>query len=180
MVEQARTQQEFRRLVHECIKRAEELYDVNFGRVTVTFDLKGEKAALAIQTPHDNLGFVYKLRFNRDAMRLDWDQMVSSTIPHEVAHLVAFAVPALRADGHDHRWRAIAINLGDTQRGATYHTMNLPPARRVRRFHYRDERGYSVTVSAKLHREVQAGKCRIASGRHYFSAQHYEGMTIGG
>jgi SprT protein len=178
MTEQPRTQAEFRRLVHECLDKAEALYDVDFGRVTITFDVKGEKAAQAIQQPHPNLGFVYKLRFNKDAIRLDWNGMVSSTIPHEVAHLVAFAKPSLRAENHNHRWRSIAIALGDTERGAVYHTMKLPPARRVRKFLYRNEKGESAAISARMHSRVQKEGIGFMYGRHRFGAAHYRGLAV--
>lgn len=167
------TQSEFRRLVHACIDKAEKLYDLDFGRVTITFDLKGEKAAWALQYPHPTMGYFYKLRFNRDAIRIDWDQMVNGTIPHEVAHLVAFAKPSLRAENHDFRWRKIAIALGDKTLGKAQHTMDLPPARRLRRFLYRDERGHSVAITPKFHNRVQAGEVDIRYGEHVFTAHHF-------
>ncbi len=178
MIEKSHTQAEFRRLVHQNIELAEKLYGIDFGRVTVTFDLKGEDAAHAYQVPHPNLGFIYKLRFNREAIRLDWIHMVESTIPHEVAHLVAFARDDLGADGHNWKWRAIAIALGDTERGKNHHTLPLKPARRVRRFLYMNDRG-SCSVTPGMHHKVQAGLCDIEYLRNRFTARDFQRMVSG-
>ncbi len=123
-------QAEFRRHVKACLVKAEVKYGVYFGRVTITFDLKGYSAGEARICPHPTLGKVFKLRFNKEALEKNWDGMVNSTIPHEVAHLVVFARPDLKSENHDYKWRAIAISLGDVERGAVYHTMVLKPARR--------------------------------------------------
>ncbi len=125
-------QAEFRKHVRSCLVNAEVKYGVYFGRVTITFDLRGYSAGEARLVPHPTLGKVYKLRFNKEALEQNWEGMVNSTIPHEVAHLVVFARPDFKSENHDHKWRAIAISLGDTERGATCHTMLLKPARRPR------------------------------------------------
>lgn len=180
MIEQQRSRTEFRRLVHECITKAESRFDVSFGRVCVTFDLKGECAAKAYQQPHEMLGATYKIRFNRDAIRLDWHGMTKSTIPHEVAHLVAFAREDLGADNHNNAWRSIAIALGDIERGEAYHNLSLPPARRTTKFIYENERGISVLVPPRLHRRVQAGECGVSYKRQLFTADHYQGLVKSG
>jgi predicted SprT family Zn-dependent metalloprotease len=175
-----RTQAEFRRLVHECIERAESIYDIDLGRVTVTFDLRGENAAMAMQVPHPNVQYVYKLRFNKEAIALDWNQMVNSTIPHEVAHLVAFADPKLMAENHNSRWRRIAITLGDTLRGETFHRMALRPARRTRKFLYENQNGATVQLTPNMHRQLQAGECDLVEyARHHFYAKDFREMRIG-
>ena len=120
-----RTQAEFRKLVRECIHLAEEKYEVDFGRVGIFFDIRTETAGEARTTTHETKGRVYSLRFNKNAIHKEWDNMVKSTIPHEVAHLVQWARPDFKSDGHDYKWRAIAISLGDIERGKKYHNMEL-------------------------------------------------------
>ena len=122
-------QARFRREVHTCLKTAEQIYSVDFGRVTVGFDIRSSDAGQAYCSPHPRLGRIYGLRFNKRALVCDWEDMVHSTIPHEVAHLVAFARPDLKIVGHDYKWRSIAINLGDTSRGARYHELDVSPVR---------------------------------------------------
>jgi SprT protein len=177
----AQTQEHFRRLVHECIERAEHIYNVDFGRVTITFDLRGENAAWSIQKPHPTLGVVYKLRFNREALRMDWDFMVNSAIPHEVAHLVAFADPSLGVEAnHDAQWREIAIALGDSQMGRTTHTLPLRPARRLTKFIYRNDQGALASISSRLHRRLQAGECyAFKVANDIFAPHHFDAVTVG-
>lgn len=172
------TQAEFRLLVLKCIERAEQLYDVNFGRVTITFDLKGETAAKAYQVPNRSVGYVYKLRFNREAIRIDGQHMVERVIPHEVAHLVAFAVPKLRAEGHNRQWKFISTSLGDITKGETYHTLPLKPARRSCKFVYENDRGLTAMITPNLHRKVQAGKCGFTYMRQDFNARHFREAII--
>ena len=124
------SQTQFRKHVLECIDDAETIYNIDFGRVTITFDLKGYTAADARFSPHPTMGQVFKLRFNKEAIKQDWDMMVESTIPHEVAHLVCFAKPEFKSENHDRIWRAIAIRLGDRDRGMVGHTLTLTSTRR--------------------------------------------------
>jgi SprT protein len=177
MQHRLRPQTEFRKLVNECVRRAEELYGVDLGRITVSFDLRGQKAGEAAQRPHEDLGYTYSLRFNREALLRDWEMMTKSILPHEVAHLIAFAKPSLRADGHNAAWKRIAKRLGDSRRGATYHTMTLPPARRLRKFVYRNGTGAEVSIGPALHRSVQQGEKMIVFERQSFHACDFAGTA---
>jgi predicted SprT family Zn-dependent metalloprotease len=132
-----------------------------------------------LQVPHPNVQYVYKLRFNKEAIKLDWTGMVESTIPHEVAHLVAFADPKLRAENHNSRWRRIAITLGDSKRGETFHQMALRPARRTRKFVYANQTGATVELTPHMHRQLQAGECDLVEyARHQFYAKDFREMRI--
>jgi predicted SprT family Zn-dependent metalloprotease len=115
-------QAEFRNRVRECLHLAESLYGVDFGRVRIDFDLTGTVAGMA-RTIHYRDRSVYSLRFNRQYIEHDYDFMVSSTIPHEVAHLIQGARPDFGSEGHDYKWRSFAQALGDSERGSRYHSM---------------------------------------------------------
>jgi predicted SprT family Zn-dependent metalloprotease len=117
------TQAEFRELVRDCIRKAEELYEVDLGRVRIDFDLKGTNAGMAYCKSSPTVGMTYALRFNKKAIDQHPEDMVESTIPHEVAHLIQGARPDLNSQDHDYKWRSIAISLGDTERGSRYHNM---------------------------------------------------------
>jgi len=158
---------EFRQLVLQCIVRAQSLYGVSLGRVTITFDLRGTAAAKAYCRPHPELGATYAIRFNREAISKDWEGMSNSTIPHEVAHLVAFAKPTLGAEGHNAKWVSIAVALGDTSHGERCHTLELTPARkvRVRRYVYQNARGSRIEVSSRTHRAIQGETKKLRDSR---------------
>ena len=156
-MDEHRTRAVFRQHVTECLSLAESIYGINFGRVRVTFDLKGLCCGKAEVRSHPERGKTYMLSFNDEALKKDWEGMVTSTIPHEVAHLVAFADPSLKADGHNRAWKRIAISLGDSERGKTCHNIDLKPARRGRRYRY-FVNGNVVILSSKQHIETQSGK----------------------
>ncbi len=173
-------QKEYRALVHECLARAESLYGVDFGRVTILFDIRGSKAAEAGYRPHPELGRTYFMRFNRAALDADWESMTESTIPHEVAHLVAYADPTLRAHDHNWKWRNIAITLGDAERGKVYHTIDLPPARRPRPRHlYQNAAGSRIVVAARDHLAIQSRARRLecVQNRCVFEPRDYIGLA---
>ena len=161
-MEKTKSQSRFRAHVYECIHLAQQIYDVDFGRVTITFDLKGQSMGEASAKPHPTKGRSYFLRFNKEAMQKDWDQMVESTIPHEVAHLVAFADPSLKARQHNRAWKLISISLGDRERGASHHTMTLSPGRRILRYVY-EVSGNQLSLSAQQHRNIQKGVAMVCA-----------------
>src|SRR5690606_26926054 len=133
-----------------CIEAAEE----KFGKlptIRIKFDLKGRCAGQAGYRPGE-----YFVRFNREALRVDWEHMVKETIPHEIAHIVAYAKPELGAKGHNAGWKRIAWALGC--KGERCHTMKLTPARKTTRtrYFYRTDRGTELLVGPKHHANIQA------------------------
>lgn len=170
-----RSQAQFRIHVAECLAKAEEKYAVSFGRVMVTFDLKGTAAAKAGRIRRGKQ-VSYSLRFNKEAIKLDWDMMVESTIAHEVAHLVAYADPSLRASEHNRAWKMIAISLGDREMGATCHTLPLKSTRKTIKFIYVIH-GNEYAVNGTAHRKIQKGlgvySCPRTRDR--ITPDHYQG-----
>jgi predicted SprT family Zn-dependent metalloprotease len=148
------TQANFTKLVELCLAIARERYG-DFGNVTIRYDLRGLAAGQAKCKRSRLTGEAYdlELRFNREAMAKDWDHMVRETIPHEVAHLVAFARPDLGANNHNAGWTRIARSLGC--KGDRCHTMALTPARRRYRFKYVTDSGVTVLAGPKYHKRIQ-------------------------
>lgn len=138
---------QFKMLVKLCIEAAEAKYGA-LPELDIRFDLKGRAAGMA-----GYRGGRFYVRFNREAMELNWEHMVQETIPHEIAHIVAFAKPSLGAKGHNPAWRAIAQSLGC--KGERCHTMNLTPARKVRRYFYKLDSGMELMVGPKHHKQIQ-------------------------
>lgn len=172
-----RTQSVFRLRVNECLEKAQSLYGIDFGRVAVTFDLKGGSCGEAVMRPHPQLGRTFALRFNKEALVKDWDMMVESTIPHEVAHLVAYADPKLGASKHNRAWKMIAIKLGDRDRGTVYHKLKLTPARKARRYAY-SVSGEKLHLTAKQHRDIQGGAVYVsAKTKSIIDKNHFVGLA---
>ena len=170
------TQANFTQLVNLCLDIAREKYG-DFGAVRIRYDLRGLSAGQARCNRDRVTGRAYdlELRFNKEAMAKDWDHLVRETIPHEVAHLVAYARPDLGAKNHNGGWVRIARSLGC--RGDRCHTIGLTPARRRLRYRYVTDSGMIVIAGPKHHKRIQehgrlAGlKCALTGerlDRHHF------------
>jgi predicted SprT family Zn-dependent metalloprotease len=166
---------DFTKLVKLCIEAAE----AKFGKlpnIEIRYDLKGRAAGQA-----GRRAGVYFVRFNKEAMQVNWEHMVQETIPHEIAHIVAFAMPQLGATGHNSQWRAISQTLGC--KGARCHTMKLTPAKRrdIKRFVYEMD-GKEFLVGPKHHNLIQRhGKLagiRLKSGGGYIDRGHFKAEKV--
>ena len=148
------TTNDFTQLVKLCLAIAEEKYGA-LGPVAIRYDLRGRAAGMACCKISRLTGEAsdLALRFNREAMQLDWDHMVRETIPHEIAHLVAYAKPELGAKNHNAQWRRISQTLGC--KGERCHKIQLTPARRVTRYKYRTDSGREVLAGPKHHKMIQ-------------------------
>lgn len=149
---------DFTKLVKLCIEAAEAKYG-KMDHIDIRYDLKGRAAGMAGGTSRSRLtGKVMGLylRFNREAIEKNWEDMVKQTIPHEIAHLVAYSFPQLGADHHNWKWAQIDRALGGT--GERCHRMELTPGRKTSRFVYKDSDGKEVQVGPKHHAGLQRGK----------------------
>lgn len=171
-----RTTEDFSKLVRLCIAAAEERWG-SLGTVRISYNLRGRAAGMACCKIERATGKVsdLELRFNREAMQKDWLYMVRETIPHEVAHLVAYAKPELGAKNHNTQWRRISQALGC--RGERCHTMKLTPAKRVTRYRYRTDTGAEVIAGPKHHKQIQAhgrlAGIRSRSTRELLDRHHF-------
>ena len=168
---------EFETLVKTCIAAAEAKYG-KMPAISIRFDLKGKAAGMAgcrinrITRVATDL-FV---RFTREAMAKDWDNMVQQTISHEIAHLVAYAFPALGAKNHNYVWERIDRSLGGA--GERCHKMELTPARKTNRYKYVLDSGREVLVGPKHHNALQSGRTlRMKKSNEIVARQHFKGAA---
>ena len=141
----ARTQQ--------VLDKAEALYGVKINP-TIAFNLRGRVAGWAgckfcalTRKAKD-----FSLRFNSELIQGDhFEDMITNTVPHEVAHLVCYARPELGRK-HDAGWKQVCMALGgDGKRTHNYDVV-------VRgRWDYITDRGHKVSVTKRYHAAVQAG-----------------------
>jgi SprT protein len=145
----------FTALVKLCIEAAEAKYG-KMPAIDIRYDLKGRAAGQAgCHRRFDGSAFNLFLRFNREAITKDWDTMVKQTIPHEVAHLVAYCFPRLGAKNHNWKWAEIDRSLGGT--GERCHRMELTPGRKTTRYRYVLDSGQEISVGPKHHANLQRG-----------------------
>lgn len=132
--------------------KAHHLYGVNLSNAPVSFSLRGRVAGWAtckICAGEKQVGF----RFNRDLiMGKHYEDMLNSTIPHELAHGVCFLRPELGSD-HDSGWKRVCISLGGT--GDTKHNFEVQYVGGS--FDYITSTGKKVTISKHRHTKIQTG-----------------------
>jgi SprT protein len=149
---------EITRKTNEVLERARQLYGVDI-KPTISYNLRGRVAGWAgcrycmmTRQARD-----FRLRFNSDLINgKHFEDIRDETVPHEVAHLVCYARPDLGRK-HDAGWRRVCIALGGN--GKTRHDYDVVPA--AGGFTYRASCGREVTVSAVIHRKIQAGQTRV-------------------
>ena len=86
----------------------------------IVFDLRGQAAGQANYLKN-------KIRFNRDLLEKFTDEFVSQTVPHEFAHLVAYAKFGPRIKPHGAEWQLVMVALG--VKPARTHNFEVMPAR---------------------------------------------------
>ena len=115
----------------------------------IAFDLRGKAAGQANYLKN-------KIRFNRDLLEKFTDEFVSQTVPHEFAHLVAYAKFGRRIKPHGTEWQSVMVALG--VKPVRTHNFEVIPARRLKRFPYQcDCPGLLHELSTIRHNRIQRG-----------------------
>jgi SprT protein len=135
----------------------------------IRFDLRGRVAG---QVRFGSRG-PWVIRYNPVLMQANAEDFLSTTVPHEVAHLVAYAKYGLRIRPHGPEWRSVMHFYGVVPERCHRYDLSDVSGRALRQFDYhcscRDHR-----LSSIRHHRVQAGRayiCRrcatpLRPGRH--------------
>lgn len=146
-------------LVRECVDKAVEIFNLpEIRNVEISYDLKGQTAGYAIRRNNS-----FYLKFNKSALEIDFKDMSENTIPHEVAHIVCMANPKL-GNGHNRGWKNVCVRLGGVP--SRTHSMDLPRARRVKRFVYILDDKTEIEITSGQHKKVQAGRSLYMKAAH--------------
>lgn len=86
--------------VEKCYLKGELFFNRLFNRPTVKLNLRGYSAGTA--TPTLNL-----LRFNKALLLNNSEHFLKHTVPHEVAHLLAYQLFGLKIRPHGKEWQQI-------------------------------------------------------------------------
>lgn len=112
------------------VRRGEALFERQFDRVPVVFDLRGRAAGM-----YRIIGERREIRFNPHIFARHFDDCIARTVPHEVAHSLChqlYGWDAIRPHGAE--WRALMLAFGaDAGRTHNYDLDGLP--RRVHAVH---------------------------------------------
>ena len=118
-------------------------------RPEVAWDLPGQAAGQA--NGRRNL-----IRFNRELAERNPDEFVAQTVPHELAHLVAFQKFGARIRPHGREWQAVMVMLGAEP--CRTHRYKVTPVRKLKRFAYQchcPDSEYQLT--SIRHNRIQRG-----------------------
>lgn len=137
--------------IYDMLAKAEEVFNIEFGDVQINWKEKGLAAGWA-----KRIKGVYTLDFSIEACKLHPDHFFNDTVPHEVAHLVTYANGVYGS--HGPKWKSICIQLGGT--GKRCHDLKLTPARRTRKWKYRDSLGGYQVISTVRHNKLQKAKAQ--------------------
>ena len=118
-------------------------------RPEVAWDLRGQAAGQA--NGRRNL-----IRFNRELAERYPEDFVAQTVPHELAHLVAFKKFGASIRPHGREWQAVIVALGAEPRRT--HRYKVTPVRKLKRYAYQChclDSEYQLT--AIRHNRIQRG-----------------------
>jgi len=134
------------------ICQAEGLFSRQFERIPVLFDLAGRTAGM-----FKMVGRQRCIRYNPWIFAKYFDENLSDTVPHEVAHYLTDVLYGLRnIRPHGREWQAVMCTLGAAPTVTCQYDLTGVPLRRQRRFSYRCACS-SHAVSAVRHNRVQRG-----------------------
>ncbi|OOE92241.1 MULTISPECIES: SprT family zinc-dependent metalloprotease [Salinivibrio] len=133
--------------VHACIDRANRQLDRQLIYPTIGFTLRGRAAGTAHPTE-------WRLRFNPVLLQQHADAFFHEVIPHEVCHLVTFALHG-RVKPHGPEWRDLMTNLFHVPANTT-HQLDIT-AVQGKTFSYQCRCG-PVALTIRRHHKVLRGQ----------------------
>lgn len=152
---QAQAVEETRRL----LQQAAQWLGVTIPVTEIRFDLRGRAAGQARFGPRTP----WVIRYNPVLLAQHPEAFIAETVPHEVAHIAAFARFGAHIRPHGPLWQGIMHRLGAEPRRCHDYDVSATPGRRVRRFDYHcDCRDHQLT--SIRHNRVQAGQTYICRG----------------
>ncbi len=145
----------FRVELNRVLDNARQRYGVALNPLAIALNIKGRVAGWAgckyCWGANKTRLKTYTLRFNPKFIVDEYQDMLTDTIPHEVAHLVCAENPNL-GRRHDTGWKRVCIDLGGT--GKRCHAYEVEV---VGGYDYTTDLGQVTTVTAKVHQKLQAG-----------------------
>ncbi len=137
------------------IRLAADLYRQDFAPVPVDFDLKGSSAGMFKVQRQST-----RIRYNPWLFAKYFEENISGTVPHEVAHYIVHCRYGLhRVKPHGPEWLAVMTDFGADPSVTGDFDLTGIPTRAQRRFRYlcgcREH-----AVSTRRHNTVQRGRAR--------------------
>ena len=149
------------------VQLAEALYRRPFPVPPVDFTLSGASAGM-----FQVKGVAVRIRYNPWLFAKFYEENITTTVPHEVAHYIVHCLHDLRrVRPHGAEWQAIMCDFGADASVTSSFDLSDIPTRRQRRFRYacgcREH-----AISTRRHNASQRGRaryaCRLCNGELVF------------
>jgi SprT protein len=117
---------------NRCIDRASVLYGRVFETLPINFDLQGRCAGM-----YQVRGSMRRIRFNPWLFAKYYQDSISDTVIHEVAHYIVDRLYGLkRVTPHGAEWKKIMLDLGAIPKATANYDLTGIPTRQYQRFAY--------------------------------------------
>jgi SprT protein len=80
----------------------------------ILFDLQGRSAGMPV---FDHITNTFKIRINRTLLEIDPAHVIDTTLPHEVAHLMANQLYGVKISPHGQEWKSVMVDVFGLQPG---------------------------------------------------------------
>jgi len=120
---------------NDCIARAGVIFDRDFAFVSVVYDLQGKCAGM-----YQIRGAQRRIRYNPWIFAKYFEESLTNTVIHEVAHYVVDCVWGIRhVKPHGKEWRETMVAMGAEPKATGSYNLSGIPTRQYRRYAYRCE-----------------------------------------
>lgn len=147
---------EARRRTEALLERAQRHFGVRIPPAEVRFDLRGQAAGQVRQAP----GRVWQVRYNAALLAREPEAFLAQTVPHECAHLVAFALFGRGVRPHGQEWHGIMRYFGADPRRCHSFAVDDLRTRQLRRFDYH--------CTCRTHQLTSTRHYRAQAGQTYY------------
>lgn len=148
-------EQQVRTATGDFILRASRIYTHDLPMIPILFDLKGRAAGM-----YRVHGRSRVIRYNPYLFAKYFDDNITTTVPHEVAHYVVdILYGAHRVRPHGAEWQQVMLALGTEPSVTGKYDLSGIPVRRQQRHSYQCACTMH-SISTARHNKIQRGKAR--------------------
>lgn len=139
----------------DCIQQVNQIYKTEIKPITIDFDLKGRCSGMYIVRNSQR-----KIRYNPYIFSKYFDDGLSTTVPHEVAHYASDIIYGIRnIKPHGMEWKSIMQSLGVEPRVTGDYDLTGIPVKRQQRYEYNCG-CMSHKLTTTRHNKVLSGRAR--------------------
>jgi SprT protein len=147
-------------LTAELLNQAAHHFDIRVPAVEIRFDLRGTAAGQVRLHRNRTL----EIRYNLQLLADNREEFIARTVPHEVAHVIAYCAFGRRIKPHGKEWKSVmGLFNADTRRCHSY------PVSTVRR---RQITRYRYVCGCRTHQLSAIRHNRISRGQTSYSCIH--------